>query len=323
MLRICQVLLNYLSNAIKFTEKGSVHLLVHSTTRATDVHGDSAHLCFEVRDTGIGLNVEQQQRLFQSFEQADNSTTRRYGGTGLGLAISRQLVELMGGQVGVRSEHGKGSTFWFSLQLPLALSAAQTAVASPQTSLPSYAATLKGKQILVVDDNEFNLDVSEGMLAELGITSMRAQDGEQALALLRDLAFDAVLMDVQMPVMDGLEATRQIRTDMSLKGLCVIAMTANALPEDRQRYLHAGMDDVLTKTRRPTTIVGHASALAGWCATANLRTQQPRSKQSGGLAFPNAGPVGRYGAYALRRLRHRHTQAPDQQIPRQRPHATG
>ncbi len=126
-----------------------------------------------------------------------------------------------------------------------------------------------------MDDNEFNLDVSEGMLAELGITSMRAQDGEQALALLRDLAFDAVLMDVQMPVMDGLEATRQIRTDMSLKGLCVIAMTANALPEDRQRYLHAGMDDVLTKPVDPQQLL---ATLAHWLAGARPPTSEPNSR---------------------------------------------
>lgn len=260
-LRIGQVLLNYLSNAIKFTEQGSVRLTVHLLTPSGADADDCANLCFEVADTGIGLSEEQQERLFQSFEQADNSTTRKYGGTGLGLAISRQLVQLMGGTVGVRSQPGQGSTFWFTLALPVANAPASTTEAAAPDAQQSYEAILRGKLVLVVDDNDFNLDVASGMLLEAGVIPILAQDGQQALALLRATAFDAVLMDVQMPVMDGLEATRQIRADETLRRLRVIAMTANALPEDRQRYLQAGMDDVVTKPIEPQHLF---ATLARW-----------------------------------------------------------
>ena len=282
-LRICQVLLNYLSNAVKFTEHGGVELHVR---RAAQADADStAMLRFEVRDTGIGLTAEQQERLFQSFEQADNSTTRKYGGTGLGLAISRQLVEFMGGDVGVRSQVGRGSTFWFTLSLPLARGAAAVAAPVASVSLAQYRAMLHDKRVLVVDDNEFNLDVATGLLAEVGLTPMVAHDGSEALTRLHDAPFDAVLMDVQMPVLDGLEATRRIREDPKLRALRVIGLTANALSEDRQRYLRAGMDDVLTKPIEPEQLF---AVLARWLVEGGSVSSAPAEPAPAAATSPSS-----------------------------------
>ena len=255
-------------------------------SRAAQADADStAILRFEVRDTGIGLTAEQQERLFQSFEQADNSTTRKYGGTGLGLAISRQLVEFMGGDVGVRSQVGRGSTFWFTLSLPLARGAAAVAAPVASVSLAQYRAMLHDKRVLVVDDNEFNLDVATGLLAEVGLTPMVAHDGSEALTRLHDAPFDAVLMDVQMPVLDGLEATRRIREDPKLRALRVIGLTANALSEDRQRYLRAGMDDVLTKPIEPEQLF---AVLARWLVEGGSVSSAPAEPAPAAATSPSS-----------------------------------
>ncbi|NVO07395.1 MAG: PAS domain S-box protein, partial [Rhodoferax sp.] len=195
-LRIEQILLNFVNNAIKFTERGSVVLAVHCLQRSAA----QCTLRFEVRDTGVGLSAEALPRLFQSFEQGDKTTTRRFGGTGLGLAISRQLAHLMGGEVGVSSQPGVGSSFWFQAQFPLA-----EAVALPpddHAPMQQAMAVLRGTSMLVVDDNEFNLDVARGLLEDLGVQVRTAANGEQALELLHQARYDCVLMDVQMPVMD-------------------------------------------------------------------------------------------------------------------------
>jgi signal transduction histidine kinase/HPt (histidine-containing phosphotransfer) domain-containing protein/BarA-like signal transduction histidine kinase len=248
-LRLRQVLLNYVGNAIKFSEAGDI------TVRAIGLQRSEAGMLlrFEVQDAGIGMSEAQAGHLFESFQQADASTTRRYGGTGLGLAICKQLATLMGGEVGVLSQPGKGSLFWFTAQVGwVATPAAGAAPAGCAAPAPEFdAARLHDSAILVVDDNPFNQQVASELLAARGARVTVANNGQEALDLLHQRAFDCVLMDVQMPVMDGLQATRHIRATVSLAATRVIAMTANARQEDRQKCLEAGMDDFITKPLQP------------------------------------------------------------------------
>jgi len=263
-LRLGQILINFLNNACKFTEQGRVVLRV----RALEINAATAscHLLFEVEDTGIGLSEEQSQRLFQSFEQGDNSTTRRFGGTGLGLAISKQLADLMGGEVGVASTPGSGSRFWLECRFEIAQLPEET---KPLDAAPQDAiAALRGKRVLLVDDNHFNLDVASDLLKDIHMHVEVAVNGALAIDALRRSTFDVVLMDVQMPVMDGHEATRRIRNDPSLANTVVLAMTANAGPEDRELCLQAGMNDVLTKPIEPDLLF---AALARWTSTTASR----------------------------------------------------
>ena len=239
-LRIRQILLNFAGNAIKFSDRGEVRIRGRVQDR-----GGKVEALFEVQDQGIGLTQAQVGQLFQAFHQADASTTREYGGTGLGLAICRQLSELMGGEVGVRSEAGVGSTFW--LRVPLSRGEFRPADAQYTGTDSRWDGALKGRTILVVDDNSLNQQVAFELLQATGAKVLLAGDGLMALQLLARFKADAVLMDVQMPVMDGLEATRRIRAETSLAGLCVIAMTANARGEDAAACRAAGMDDFLTK----------------------------------------------------------------------------
>ena len=270
-LRLGQILINYTNNAIKFTENGSVTLRVRALEPAERQTGLT--LRFEVQDTGIGMTEEQQSRLFRSFEQADNSTTRRFGGTGLGLAISRELSILMGGEVGVSSSPGAGSTFWFTAPLQLATDIPPENLPQEAGRLPSHhadlLALLRGKRILLVDDNELNQEVAQGILEDVGVEIRIAGHGAEALECLSREAFDCVLMDIQMPVMDGLEATRIIRADPTLANTIVIAMTANARGEDREECLAVGMNDFVTKPFNPMTLYTtlanclHPEALTG------------------------------------------------------------
>ena len=408
-LRINQVLINYLNNAIKFTEHGQVSVYVHTRPASAG----RARLCFEVRDTGIGLSAEQQARLFQSFQQADTSTTRRFGGSGLGLAISKRLAELMGGAVGVQSELGKGSTFWFTADLALGTEPVRPllpepdlrglrmlvmddnesaravlvdllrsmtfeidAVASGHEAVERvrqaardgkpYAAVLldwrmgegidgvetarrirslglgegiepklmivtaysredvyqaskdvgiqdilvkpvtasllfdslmrlmgrqaaadsrgapapsqaelrfDGARVLLVEDNDLNQEVAAELLGQLGIAVDIAADGQQALDRLAAGPYDLVLMDMQMPVMDGLEATRRLRADPRHATLPVVAMTANAMSSDRERCLQAGMNDFVAKPVDPDLLL---EALQRWMpARATTRVAAP------------------------------------------------
>jgi len=256
--RISQVLLNYLDNAIKFTAKGQVVVRAIGMPCQTS----PCKVRFEVSDTGMGMSEAQVAQLFQMFQQADNSTTRKYGGTGLGLAISKQLAALMGGEVGVESRLGEGSTFWFTVGLSPAATRLSAPV-SPQLSAPVPLDTsgLAGASILVVEDNPINQEVVAALLEHEGATVVRAGNGQEALdALLRD-RFDCILMDVQMPVMDGLEATRRIRADVAIAATPVIALTANASDADRRMCLEAGMDDFLTKPIAPKSLY---ATLARW-----------------------------------------------------------
>jgi signal transduction histidine kinase/CheY-like chemotaxis protein/HPt (histidine-containing phosphotransfer) domain-containing protein/CHASE1-domain containing sensor protein len=243
-LRLEQVLLNFASNAIKFSENGKVVI------RARPLEERDSHVMvrFEVVDHGIGMTQDQVAQLFQSFHQADTSTTRRYGGTGLGLVISKQLAELMGGGVGVDSAPGKGSTFWFTARLVKGVRFLQTGDDAVQ---PDVLDSIRGTSILLVEDNIFSQQVGQELLEDAGATVCVANNGKEAIDLLLKERFDCVLMDVQMPVMDGYEATRLIRAHPKLSATLIIAMTANAGRGDQQRCLDAGMDEFVTKPIAP------------------------------------------------------------------------
>lgn len=241
-----QVLINLIGNAIKFTECGEVTVTALPRPNPAD---RSMRLRVEIHDTGIGIAPEVLPHLFQPFSQADATITRRFGGTGLGLAISKQLVELMGGQIGVNSALGKGSTFWLDIPLQPAESIAKALPAEAPVSPVTKPQELSGLHILAVDDNTINLRMIERALSLQGATVAVATDGAKALEVLRKSPkdFDMVLMDIQMPVMDGLTATREIRNDPALARQVVIALTAGVLPEEREAAIMAGVDDFLTK----------------------------------------------------------------------------
>jgi signal transduction histidine kinase/CheY-like chemotaxis protein len=240
-LRMEQILLNYISNAIKFTEQGRIE--VHALVLADK--GSHVVVQFEVRDTGLGMDAATLARLFTAFEQADNSTTRRFGGSGLGLAICKRLADLMGGEVGADSHLGQGSRFWFKVTLP---KATQTMpIPKHADTTPSHTGALEGTRILLTEDNELNQLLACSILEHMGSTVRVARSGLEAIDLLRTEPFDCVLMDIQMPGMDGLTATRTIRTDLALHNLPIIAMTANARTEDRRACLDAGMNDFVSK----------------------------------------------------------------------------
>lgn len=247
-LRLSQVLVNYISNAIKFTERGKI---VIRFARLDETDSEIV-LRFSVADTGIGLTPAQVESLFQPFQQADASISRKFGGTGLGLSICKQLAELMGGEVGVDSEPGKGSTFWFTARLgkvqeSVSVTRAQTSFGLQMAGIES----LRGASILLAEDNVFNQEVAVEMLEQAGAWVMVANNGREALACLSQARFDCVLMDMQMPEMDGLEATRRIRANPALAGLKIIALTANIMQGDRDRCFAAGMDEFINKPFLP------------------------------------------------------------------------
>jgi PAS domain S-box-containing protein len=246
--RVQQVLLNLLGNAIKFTRIGGVRI------EATVASGSA--LKFSVIDTGIGIAPDKIPRLFQKFSQADASTTREFGGTGLGLAISRRLVELMGGQIGVESVPGSGSTFWFTLPIRLPVSSAPSNKAPATPATPATTASpvrrLTGNRVLLAEDSVINQALVQNILEDLGCELDVATNGAEAVALATNQSYDAILMDCLMPEMDGFEATRRIRREQGMLGkrTPIIALTANAMSGDRQKCLEAGMDDYLSKPFR-------------------------------------------------------------------------
>jgi CheY-like chemotaxis protein len=241
-------LLNYAGNAVKFTEKGSVTLRVLPQEETAE----SLRVRFEVEDTGIGIAATTLPRLFSTFEQADNSTTRRYGGTGLGLAITRRLAELMDGEAGVDSTPGVGSTFWFSVLLRKQSTAASVTPSGPTVDAETLLRRrYSGSRVLVVDDEPINREIAQLQLEAAGLAADTAEDGSDALALARAGSYALILMDMQMPKLDGLDATRQIREIPGYRETPIIAMTANAFPDDKARCLAAGMNGFIAKPFDP------------------------------------------------------------------------
>ncbi|MBS0348693.1 MAG: PAS domain-containing protein [Proteobacteria bacterium] len=246
--RLTQILVNYLSNAVKFTEQGSIEL----TARVMEENDHACLLRFEVSDTGIGMTGEQCARIFNAFEQADSSTTRKYGGTGLGLAITKRIAQMMGGTVGVTSTPNEGSTFWLTAWLQ---KISATANAVPLTLDGNAEATLRrdyaGIKVLLTEDEPVNQEVARALLEEVGLEVDIAGTGLEALTMTDKNDYSVILMDMQMPVMDGIAATRALRANAKHKDIPVLAMTANAFSQDRRACLDAGMNDFITKPVEP------------------------------------------------------------------------
>jgi len=247
--RIRQILFNLIGNALKFTERGGVTIRLTSSS----LDRDGQEFRFEIADTGIGITPEAQARLFSNFSQADNSTTRKYGGTGLGLAICRQLAALLGGEIGVDSTAGSGSTFWFTIRCvagdPDAVARELWASESTGSLVPGFERTLR---ILVAEDHQVNQAVIRAMLAPAGHQVEIVDDGLQAVAAVARTTYDLILMDIQMPEMDGPTASREIRRlEGPASRIPIIALTANAMKGDREKYLAAGMNDYVSKPIDP------------------------------------------------------------------------
>jgi two-component system sensor histidine kinase/response regulator len=265
-LRLRQILLNFASNSVKFTDRG--HVRIHARKASPSV--DPVELLVEVSDTGIGLTPEQKARLFQPFEQGDSSTTRRHGGTGLGLAISRRLVEIMGGELGVESTFGQGSRFWARISLrpaevPRGASLTPSGRLQPVTAPPQSAeqalGSHRGKRVLLVEDNPINQEVAVALLDSVGLEIDTAEDGLVAVERVRREVYALILMDMQMPRMDGIAATRAIRAMPNGRHVPIVAMTANAFEDDRRSCLDAGMNDHVSKPVDPDTLF---STLLRW-----------------------------------------------------------
>jgi CheY-like chemotaxis protein/HPt (histidine-containing phosphotransfer) domain-containing protein len=256
--RLRQAMLNYASNAIKFTEQGQVRL----AAKLLAENEMGLLVRFEVSDTGIGIAPEKLPLLFRPFEQADASTTRKYGGTGLGLALTKQLVELMGGEVGAESTPGVGSRFWFTLRLHHGHGVMPPTIA--EANMDAEARLRRrhvGARILLAEDNAINREVALELLHGAGLSVDTANNGREAVELARQRRYDLVLMDVQMPVLDGLAATQAIRALPGHEALPILAMTANAFEDDRRACLEAGMNDFVPKPVDPPALY---AALLRW-----------------------------------------------------------
>ncbi len=289
--RLRQVLTNLLGNAVKFTERGRIAILAELVSQTRE----ESRLRFTVRDTGIGISASDRERLFETFTQADDSNTRKYGGTGLGLAISKQLVELLGGEIGVDSEPGRGSRFWFTVSFGNAAKAATTPPVQPQNrarpasapqvkaaesqtatasarvtevpkaapkEAPSKSPARPSTRILLAEDNEINQRITLRLLQKLGLSADAVVNGREAVEALEKQRYDLVLMDCQMPDMDGFEATAVIRSrEGKSRHQTICALTANAMAGDRERCLAAGMDDYISK---PVGLEKLRDALVRW-----------------------------------------------------------
>ncbi len=280
--RLRQILLNLVSNAVKFTEVGEVAVAVEVTADGED----EVTLRCNVEDTGVGIAPEAQSRLFESFTQSDSSTTRRFGGTGLGLAICRRLVTLMGGEIGLRSAPGVGSAFWFTARLAHAIAPLGPAAPAASASLPS----LPRASILIAEDNLVNQRVAAAMLGKLGQQVEVASNGREAVERARAGHHDLILMDCQMPEVDGFAATRTIRgEEREGRRVPIIAMTAFAMKGDRERCIEAGMDDYIAK---PMPIDQLAQVLARWLGVVEHEDARQRGDESTS-SDGDTGPVAR------------------------------
>ena len=257
--RLQQALLNYVGNAIKFTQEGDVTI----TVRCIGETANRVTLKFEVADTGIGIEQHVIERLFAAFEQADSSTTRTYGGTGLGLAITSKIVQLMDGEVGVHSIPGQGSTFWFTVQLEkggpddvVEEAMNEKQVGANPGDREILETKYRGTRVLLVEDDSLNQEIAEFMLEDIGFVVDLASDGSEACELAAKNSYKVILMDMQMPVMDGLEATRRIRQLEKNKQTTIIAMTGNAFTEDKEKCLQVGMNGFMSKPVHANVLYG-------------------------------------------------------------------
>lgn len=248
--RIEQALVNYLGNAVKFTERGTITL----SCRIEEESATGYLIRFEVTDTGIGMTEEQQGRVFNAFEQADSSTSRKYQGTGLGLAITRRIVQMMGGNTGVSSTLGQGSTFWLTCRLDKGQEIKPTQSPATDATETNLIRNFQGRKVLVVDDEPVNRMVVNYMLEDIGLVVEMAENGKEALMKVQQANYDIVFMDMQMPELDGLEATKALRALPAMEGLVIIAITANAFDDDRVRCLAAGMNDFIAKPFEPELV---------------------------------------------------------------------
>jgi signal transduction histidine kinase/DNA-binding response OmpR family regulator len=253
-LRLGQILINYASNAVKFTEKGEIIIRIRKERESIQ----DCLVKFEVQDTGLGMTYEQKNKLFQSFQQADTSTTRKYGGTGLGLAISKELAAMMEGEVGVESELGVGSTFWFTAKLGISKVPEKSYTPSINDEQPKI---MGGARILLVEDNELNVQVAVELLEEWGFFIDVAENGKIAVNKANENIYDLILMDMQMPIMDGVTAAKEIRKNIDYASIPIIAMTANVLNSDRDKCMKAGMNDYISKPIEPNQLF---STLLSW-----------------------------------------------------------
>jgi len=238
--KVRQILANLAENALKFTNKGKISI----SCSLVDTLNDSFIIRFSIKDSGIGIDPKNQTKLFEKFTQADSSTTRKFGGTGLGLAISKQLVEMMDGKIGVESKKGVGSDFWFTITLKNSL---QTTLNTEPTESDPNAATPKtdSTNILLVDDNEVNRAAMKMLFKKFGHEIRVAENGLESIVIAKEKQYDLIFMDMQMPIMDGLEATKKIREFDS--NIIIVAMTGNGLDEDRTKCFNAGMNDLILK----------------------------------------------------------------------------
>ncbi len=287
-LRLGQILINLTNNAIKFTDHGCITIHINLLEQSEK----SLLVNFEVQDSGIGISEAQQQRLFESFQQADASISRKYGGSGLGLAICKKLTQMMEGEIGVRSHLGQGSTFWFTAYLSHGSQQFEEHRESSNLNLDC----LLNRHILVADDNQLNQQVAQELLQNVGVTVEFADDGAIAIEKITSSHFDAVLMDVQMPNMDGLEATRKIRALAQFDTLPIIAITANVTTEENERCLAAGMDDFTGKPIDPEQLY---NTLAKWLLPQTKKvipknevTSNPSHEPSIETLFPRANDPG-------------------------------
>ncbi len=283
-LRLTQVLTNLGNNAVKFTETGEIVVGVEILHRECTLKGDAVTLRFTIRDTGIGLTQTQIDKLFRSFSQADSSITRRYGGTGLGLAISRQLIALMEGDIGVHSTPGEGSVFYFTARFHChgSCTDGRWRVPAPcAANAESGTPPLLG-HVLVAEDNYINQQVIRENLRKAGCRVTIAVNGEDAVAAIRENSYDAVLMDIKMPMLDGLAATRLVRSDPCFRTLPIIALTAHAVTGDREKCLAAGMDDYIAKPIEPEQLF---TVLRKWLKP--LPTPAGQSRPKGKAATPD------------------------------------